>query len=62
MYISVFVDDDLAGDKSTRLSHTGALIFINKSPVHWYIMRKSTAEASTFGAELCYMKAGLDKL
>ena len=58
--ISMFVDDDIAGDKSTRRSQTGVLIFINKSPIHWYIKRQSTFESSTFGAEFCDMKSGVE--
>ena len=56
----MFVDSDLEGDKSTRRSQTGALIFINKSPMHWYIMRQVTVEAITFRAELCAIKADMD--
>ena len=37
VYISMFVDAELTGDKSTRRIQTGVLIFINKSPIHWYI-------------------------
>ena len=33
--VSVFVDADLSGDNSTRLIHTGVLIFINKADIHW---------------------------
>ena len=40
--ISMFVDSDLEGDKSTRRSQTGELIFINKSPIHWYSKRQET--------------------
>ena len=58
--ISMFVDADLAGNKSTRHSQTGILIFINKAPIHWYSKRQATVEASTLGAELCAMKSGLE--
>ena len=34
--IYMFVDDDLAGDKSTRRIQTGVLIFINDDLIHWY--------------------------
>ena len=36
VYIYMFVDADLAWDKSTSSSQTRVLIFINKDPIHWY--------------------------
>ena len=58
--ISIFVDAGIARDKSTRQRQTVVLVFINKAPIHWYINRHSTAEASTFGAEFCSMNSGVD--
>ena len=58
--ISMFVDADLAGYKSTRRSQTGVLVFINKSPTHWYSKMQANFDASTFGSELCAMNAGVD--
>ena len=58
--ISMFVDADLAGDKSTRRIQTGVLIFINKVPIHWYIKRQTTVEASTFESDVCAMKVGVE--
>ena len=57
---SRFVDSDLAGDKSNRRSQIGVLIFINKAPIHWYSERQEFFEASTFGAEFCSIKAGVE--
>ena len=57
--ISVFVDADHAGNKITRRSQTGVLIFVNKSPIHWYSKKQPTVEASTFGSEFCAMKVAL---
>ena len=37
--IYLFVDADLAGDKSIMRSQTGLLICINKAPIHWYNKR-----------------------
>ena len=56
----MFFDADLAGEKSTRQSRKGVLIFINKTPVHFYRNRQATVEASTFGAEFCAIKAGME--
>ena len=60
--ISVFVDANHAGDKSDRRSQTGILIFINKSPVHWYSKKQNTVEASTFGAEFCAMRTAVEMI
>jgi hypothetical protein len=46
-----FVDSDHAGNLATRRSHTGILIFLNKSPILWYSKRQNTVESSTFGSE-----------
>ena len=56
----MLVDADLLGDKSTRHSQQGVLIFINKAPIHWYSKIQATVESSTFEAELCAMKAGVE--
>ena len=45
------------GDKSTRCSQTWVQIFINKYYTHLYSNSLATVEASSFGAELCAMKA-----
>mmetsp|Transcript_12766 Transcript_12766/g.18320 ORF Transcript_12766/g.18320 Transcript_12766/m.18320 type:complete len:120 (-) Transcript_12766:618-977(-) len=34
--ISCFVDANHAGDKVTRRSHTGIIIFCNRAPIIWY--------------------------
>ena len=58
--ISMFVDPNLAGKKSTRSSKTGVLIFINKAPINWYSKRQATFEANNFGAELWATKTCMD--
>lgn len=39
---SVFVNADLAGDKRSRRSQTGTLIFCDKAPMHWHSKRQPT--------------------
>ena len=34
--INAFVDADHTGNKVTRRSHTGFIIFMNMAPVYWY--------------------------
>ena len=60
MSTSLFVDSDLAGDKSIRRSQTGILIFCNKAPIHWYSKQQPSVETSTFGAEFHAMKTAVE--
>lgn len=54
--ISVFVDADHAGNRVTRRSHTGILIYCNLAPIIWYSKRQNTVETSTFGSEFIALK------
>jgi hypothetical protein len=49
--LSCFVDADHAGNKLTRRSHTGIIIFCNRAPIIWFSKRQNTVETSTFGSE-----------
>jgi hypothetical protein len=49
--INVFVDADHAGNKVTRRSHTGIIIYYNLAPILWYSKKQNTIETSTFGSE-----------
>ena len=55
-----FVDADHAGNKIHRRSQTGVLIFLNKAPIHWLSKKQPAVETSTFGAEFCAMKVGVE--
>ena len=59
-HISCFVDTDLAGNKITRRSHIGIIIFFNSAPIIWFSKRQNTVESSTFGSELIVMKQAVD--
>jgi hypothetical protein len=54
--INCFVDADHAGNRVTRRSHTGVLIYCNKSPILWYSKRQNTVETSTFGSEFIALR------
>lgn len=60
--ISVFVDSDHAGDKITRRSRTGIIIFVNRAPIMWFSRKQNTVETSTFGAEMVAMKQAMEML
>ena len=54
--ISCFVDSDHAGNKVTRRSHTGIILWVNNAPIIFYSKRQNTVETSTFGSELVAMR------
>ena len=60
--MSVFVDADHAGEKVTRSSHTGILIYLNNAPINWYSKKKNTVESSTFGSEFIAMRISCDNI
>jgi hypothetical protein len=60
--INAFVDADYAGNKITRRSHTGILIYLNCAPILWYSKSQSTVEASTFGSEFIAMQILVEML
>jgi hypothetical protein len=49
--MTCFVDADHAGNRVTRRSHTGILLYVNRAPISWYSKRQMTVETSTFGSE-----------
>jgi hypothetical protein len=55
-----FVDSDHAGDKVTRRSQTGVLIFCNRAPILAYSKRQNSVETSTYGSELVAMRQAID--
>ena len=54
--IVAYVDADLAGNKVTRSSRTGFIIFLNQAPIYWFSKRQNGVESSTFGSEFVAMK------
>ena len=55
-----FVDADHAGNRVTRRSQTGILIFVNRAPIIWYSKRQNTVETSTFGSEFVALKISVE--
>ena len=60
--VTCFVDADHAGNKVTRRSHTGIIIFVNSAPIIWYSKQQNTVESSTFGSEIIAMKQATDMI
>ena len=51
-----FVDAKHAGDKKTRRSMTGILIFCNRAPIICHSRQQNGVKTSTFGSEFTAMK------
>ena len=51
-----FVDADHAGNKVTRRSQTGILLFANKACITWYSKRQNSVEDATFGSEFIALR------
>ena len=59
--ITVFVDSDHGHDKITRRSISGIIIFVGRTPVFFSSKRQGAIETSTYGAEFCAMKSGVEE-
>ena len=60
--IRAYVDADHAGDKITRRSRTGLVVFLNSSPIYWLSKKQASVETSSFGSEFVAMKNSCEYL
>ena len=60
--INVFVDADHAGNKVTRQSHTGLIIFMNMAPIFWYSKRQNSVETSMYSSEMVALRIVAEKI
>ena len=51
-----YVDSDHAGEKLTRRSRTGFIIYLNSAPIYWLTKKQMAIETSSFGSEFIAMK------
>ena len=58
--LNIFVDADHAGNKVTRRSHTGIIIFGNMTPLNWFSKRQNTVETSTYSSELIALRIAIE--
>ena len=58
--ITVFADASFAQNKINRRSHSGHIVFLNRSPIIWYSKRQSTVESSTFSSEFIALKVAVE--
>ena len=54
--LTAMVDADHAGNKVTRRSQSGFIIYGNCAPVIWFSKKQNTVEASTFGSEMIALR------
>ena len=59
--ITVFVDRDHGHDKVTRRSITSLIAFLGWMPAFYLSKRQGAIQTSTYGAELCAMKTGVEE-
>jgi hypothetical protein len=60
--LDMMVDSDHVGEKRTRCSLDGFIIFCNLAPIIWLSKQQLTIETSVFGAEFVAMKHGIEML
>ena len=60
--INCFVDSDHAGDRITRRSHTGIILYLNTAPITWYSKKQTTVESSTFGSEFVALRLSAEQI
>jgi hypothetical protein len=58
--LRLYVDSDHAGEKFTRRSRTGFVIYLNMAPVVWFSKQQPTVESSVFGADFVAMENGIE--
>ena len=54
----MYIDSDHAGDKLTRQSRTGFVIFMNTVIVQWLSKKQPINGTSVFGTKIVAMKMG----
>ena len=62
MYTIAFVDASHAGNKITRRSQIGFILFVNRAPVVWYSKKQSTVECSAFSSEFLAMRTCIESV
>ncbi len=60
--LCMMVDSNYAGEKKTRRSHTGFIIFYNLAPIIWLSKQQATIETLVLGADFFAMKHGIKTL
>jgi hypothetical protein len=60
--MTCYVDANHGGDKVTRRSQTGFIIYLNNAPIDWFSKKQNTCESSTFGSEFVAMRIATERI
>ena len=60
MEIHCLVDADHAGNRITCRSHTGIIVFLNRTPIIWYSKKQKTVETLTLVQNSMPMKTAIE--
>ena len=60
--LHMFADSGHAGNKRTRRSRTGFIVYMSMSLIDWYSKKESTVETSVFGTEFVAMRVRVETL
>ena len=58
--IKAYVYAKHAGVMANSRSHSGIIIYVNNSPIIWYIKQQNTVEASSFGSDFFAIRIATD--
>jgi hypothetical protein len=58
----LYVDSDHTGERLTRRSRSGYLVYLNGALITWYSKRHPSVELSVFGAEFVVLKNGMESV
>jgi hypothetical protein len=57
--MTVFADANHAGDRVSRRSRTGIILYLNCAPIIWYSKKQNLVETSTFGSKFMAVKTAV---
>ena len=62
VHMTCFVNADHVRCQETRRSHTGIIIYVQRTPVVWYSKRQNAVKSSTFGSKFIAMKTIVEQV
>ena len=60
MSIHVFIDEYHFGDKVSRRSQAGILMFFNRETIMWFSKKQNLVQTSTFGSDFTATKQAVE--
>ena len=59
---TAYVDSSHAANRKTRRSHSGFILFVNRTSISWHSKGQKTVESSTFSSEFIAMKTCVEAI